>query len=267
MEKIIRVNNLTRIYKSKLSMTKWKDHRALNGISFDVNRGEIFGILGPNGAGKTTTIKVLTTLLAPTSGSVQIFGYNCFGEEKYIRNRINFIFGGERGLYWRLSTEENMKYFGDLYRIPDEELKQRIPYLINLVGLAGREKEKVENYSKGMKQRLQIARSLINKPEVLFLDEPTIGLDPVGARELRSIILKLKSIGTTVILTTHYMYEADELCDRIALINKGEVIDVDTSRNLKIKYIGNEECSLEDVYIKLMGGEDDDKVKNNTSNI
>ncbi|MDY5910570.1 MAG: ABC transporter ATP-binding protein [Inconstantimicrobium porci] len=160
--------------------------------------------------------------------------------EKIIRVN-NLIFGGERGLYWRLSAEENMKYFGDLYRIPDEELKQRIPYLIDIVGLSGREKEKVENFSKGMKQRLQIARSLINKPEVLFLDEPTIGLDPVGARELRSIILKLKSIGTTVILTTHYIYEADELCDRIALINKGEVIDVDTSRNLKIKYIGNGE--------------------------
>lgn len=255
MNSVIEVNNLTRSYESTLSMTKKKTTKALKGISFSVNKGEIFGLLGPNGAGKTTTIKILTTLLSPTTGSAKVFGYNSFGEENKIRDKINFIFGGERGLYWRLSAYENLQYFGDIYKVPSKILKSRIPKLINLVGLSGRENEKVEGFSKGMKQRLQIARGLINDPKILFLDEPTIGLDPIGAKDLRNIILDLKSKGTTIILTTHYMYEADELCDRIALISKGKIIDIDTSKNLKIKYLNDENGTLENVYIKLIGGD------------
>lgn len=255
MNTAIEVKNLKRTYQGALSMRKNKIIEALKGVSFKVNRGEIFGLLGPNGAGKTTTIKILTTLLAPTSGEAKIFGYNCFGDEKFIRDKINFIFGGERGLYWRLSAHENLQYFGDLYKVPGRTLKQRIPELIKSVGLEGRENEKVENYSKGMKQRLQIARGLINDPEILFLDEPTIGLDPVGAKELRRIVLKLKKEGKTIMLTTHYMQEADELCDRIAVINNGEIIDMGTTKQLKKKYINDENGLLEDVYIKLIGGD------------
>ncbi|MFA6940759.1 MAG: ABC transporter ATP-binding protein [Clostridiaceae bacterium] len=251
----IEVNNLKRTYHGTISMRKKKTIEALKGISFTVNQGEIFGLLGPNGAGKTTTIKILTTLLAPSSGEAKIFGYNCFGEEKFIRDKINFIFGGERGLYWRLSAYENLQYFGDIYKVPGRVLKQRIPELVKLVGLEGREHEKVENFSKGMKQRLQIARGLINEPKILFLDEPTIGLDPVGAKELRNIVLKLKNEGKTILLTTHYMYEADELCDRIAVINNGEIIDIGTTKQLKLKYINDENGLLEDVYIKLVGGD------------
>lgn len=255
MENIIEVKDLKRSYEGSLSMTKKKIVEAVKGVSFSVKEGEIFGILGPNGAGKTTIIKILTTLLAPSSGEAKILGYNCFGEEKFIRDKINFIFGGERGLYWRLSAYENLQYFGDIYRVPGKILKERIPELVKLVGLEGREHEKVEGFSKGMKQRLQIARGLINNPQVLFLDEPTIGLDPIGAKDLRSIILRLKAEGKTILLTTHYMYEADELCDKIALINEGEIIDMGTSKQLKIQYLNNEEGSLEDVYIKLIGGD------------
>lgn len=254
MSVAIEVNNLKRAYDGTIGMTKKKTIEALRGISFKVNEGEIFGLLGPNGAGKTTTIKVLTTLLAPTSGEAKIFGYDCFGGEKYIRDKINFIFGGERGLYWRLSAYENLQYFGDIYKVPGRVLKERIPKLIKLVDLEGREHEKVENFSKGMKQRLQVARGLINDPKILFLDEPTIGLDPIGAKDLRNIILKLKEEGKTILITTHYMHEADELCDRIAIINNGDLIDIDTPKQLKLKHLENENGSLEDVYIKLVGG-------------
>ena len=254
----IEVKNLNRTYVGTLGMTKKKTIDAIRNISFTVDEGEILGLLGPNGAGKTTTIKILTTLLAPTSGEAKIFGHKCFGEEKFIRDKINFIFGGERGLYWRLSAYENLQYFGDIYKIPEKTLKERIPELIKLVSLEGRENEKVEGFSKGMKQRLQIARGLINDPKILFLDEPTIGLDPIGAKDLRNIILKLKLEGKTILLTTHYMYEADELCDRIALINNGKIIDIAAPRQLKIKYLNDENGSLEDVYIKLIGGDNND---------
>lgn len=254
MTTVVEVNNLTRTYHSTSGISKRKSVEALKAISFTIKKGEIFGLLGPNGAGKTTTIKILTTLLAPSSGEARVLGYNCFGNENKIRPKINFIFGGERSLYWRLSAYDNLQYFGDLYKIPSKILKDRIPILISLVGLDGREHERVESYSKGMKQRLQIARGLINDPEILFLDEPTIGLDPVGAKDLRNIILSLKSQNKTILLTTHYMYEADELCDRIAIINQGELLDLDTSLNLKKKYLKDENASLEEVYIKLVGG-------------
>jgi ABC-2 type transport system ATP-binding protein len=255
MAVVIEVNNLKRSYIGTVSMTKKKSIEALKGISFKVEEGEIFGLLGPNGAGKTTAIKILTTLLAPSYGEANILGYKCFGQEKFIRDKINFIFGGERGLYWRLSAYENLQYFGDIYKVPGKILKERIPKLIKLVNLEGREHEKVETFSKGMKQRLQIARGLINDPKILFLDEPTIGLDPLGAKDLRNIILELKAKGKTIMLTTHYMYEADELCDRIAIIDKGEIIDIGTAKQLKLKYLKDENKSLEEVYIKLIGGE------------
>lgn len=194
----------------------------------------------------------MATLLAPTSGEASVFGRKCFGEEKFIRPRINFIFGGERGLYWRLSAYENLFYFGDLYKIPNRTLKKRVPELIQLVGLSGREHEKLEGYSKGMKQRVQIARGLINDPDILFLDEPTLGLDPVGANDLRQLILALKNKGKTILLTTHYMQEADVLCDRIAIINKGLIVAIGTPEQLKSIYLKDGNGSLEDVYITLI---------------
>lgn len=244
---IVEVRELKRTYKVKKNNID-----ALRGISFEIYEGEIFGLLGPNGAGKSTTIKILSTLLAPTEGTAKIFGYECFGKEKKIRPYINFVFGGERGLYWRLSAYENLLYFGTLYKIPSKILKKRITQLIELVGLSGREHEKVEIYSKGMKQRLQIARGLINDPKILFLDEPTIGLDPVGANDLRNLIRTLKNKGKTILLTTHYMQEADDLCDRIAFINNGEILDIGTNEELKTRHMKDMNALLEDVYLKLV---------------
>jgi ABC-2 type transport system ATP-binding protein len=235
MEQVIYVENLKRDYIK----TKGFFHRkktittAVNGISFDVKRGEIFGILGENGAGKTTTIKMLITLLAPTSGVCRVLGYNTFGEEKKIRSRINFIFGGEMGVYRRLSGRDNLQYFANLYHIPGAEAKRRINEVLEIVGLSDRADSLVETYSKGMIQRLQIARGLMNDAEILFMDEPTIGLDPLGARALRDLIRKLKEHGKTIVLTTHYLYEADELCDRIAIMNKGKIVALDTPQGLK----------------------------------
>ncbi|HYE10632.1 MAG TPA: ATP-binding cassette domain-containing protein [Patescibacteria group bacterium] len=232
---VISVRNLKRDYETTLGIIKRnkKVVHAINDISFEVEKGEIFGLLGPNGAGKTSTIKILTTLLAPTSGEATVLGHKCFGEEKELRKKINFIFGGERSLYWRLSAYDNLSYFCDLYQIPEKIKKTRIAELLEMVELSDRAHYRVETFSKGMKQRLQIARGLVNNPEVLFLDEPTIGLDPVGAKTLREIIKYLSGQGKTILLTTHYMQEADELCDRIAIINKGELYALNTSEKLK----------------------------------
>jgi ABC-2 type transport system ATP-binding protein len=232
---VIQVKNLKRDYETTVGIIK-RDKQvvhAIKDLSFEVEKGEIFGLLGPNGAGKTSTIKILTTLLAPTSGEATVLGYKCFGEERELRKRINFIFGGERSLYWRLSAYDNLSYFCDLYEVPEKVKKARIADLLEMVGLSDRAHYRVETFSKGMKQRLQIARGLVNNPEVLFLDEPTIGLDPVGARTLREIIKQLSSEGKTILLTTHYMQEADELCNRIAIINKGELYALNTSEKLK----------------------------------
>lgn len=235
MEKHVIVNNLKRDFLTTKGVFKKEKNnvQALKGISFDINQGEIFGLLGENGAGKTTSIKILTTLLLPTSGDVQVLGYNPVHEEKQIRSQINFVFGGERSLYWRLSARDNMNYFADLYKLDKITKKKRVEELLEMVKLSDRADEKVETYSKGMKQRLQIARGLINDPTIIFLDEPTIGLDPVGAKDLREIVKGLKDRGKTILLTTHYMYEADELCDRIGILKKGEMVTLDTPSNIK----------------------------------
>ncbi len=231
----IEVEHLKRIYKTTIGVIrrKVKEVVAVDDISFSIKPGELFGLLGPNGAGKTTTIKMLTTLLIPTSGTARVLGKDIVKEGDDIRARIGFIFGGERGLYWRLSGWDNLRYFATLYHVDPEVSKKRIPFLLEMVGLSGREKEKVEGYSRGMKQRLHIARTLLHEPEVLFLDEPTIGLDPVGARETREVIRNLQAEKKTILLTTHYMFEADALCERIAVIDKGKIIALDSPEGLK----------------------------------
>ncbi|MCB9422974.1 MAG: ABC transporter ATP-binding protein [Ardenticatenaceae bacterium] len=222
----IAVQNLHRVFKANVGRIRrqTKEVTAVDDISFTVQPGELFGLLGPNGAGKTTTVKMLTTLLLPTGGSARILGYDVVTQADQLRPRIGFIFGGERGLYWRLSGMDNLRYFASLYHMEPAVTKQRIPYLLEMVGLAGRANEKVEGYSRGMKQRLHIARTLLHDPEILFLDEPTIGLDPVGARELREVIRNLQSEEKTILLTTHYMFEADALCQRLAVIKDGRIV-------------------------------------------
>jgi ABC-2 type transport system ATP-binding protein len=206
---------------------------ALDGIDLAIRPGELFGLLGPNGAGKTTTTKILTTLLLPDSGQARVLGLDVVRETAALRGRIGFVFGGDRGLYWRLSGLNNLRYFADLYRIPPDVSRRRIGELLERLGLAGREHDKVELYSRGMKQRLHLARGLLNDPEVLFLDEPTIGLDPVGARELRVLVRELADAGKTIFLTTHYMFEADAICDRIAVIKKGAIVAEGSPSSIK----------------------------------
>jgi ABC-2 type transport system ATP-binding protein len=231
----IEVRDLHRIFRATIGTIRrrTKEVTAVDGISFDVQEGELFGLLGPNGAGKTTTVKMLTTLLIPTGGSATILGYDVVRDAESIRPRIGFIFGGERGLYWRLSAKDNLRYFADLYHVDPDVAKRRLPMLLELVGLNGREDEKVEGYSRGMRQRLHVARCLLHDPEMLFLDEPTMGLDPVGARELRQVIRNLVAEDKTVFLTTHYMFEADSLCARVAVINHGQIVALDTPEGLK----------------------------------
>jgi len=231
----IEVEHLQRIYRAQIGVfnRSIKEVVAVDDISFEVQQGELFGLLGPNGAGKTTTVKMLTTLLIPSKGSARVGGFDVVKQANEVRKRIGFIFGGERGLYWRLSGEDNLRYFASLYGVEPEVSKKRIPYLLEMVGLKGRGNERVGGYSRGMKQRLHVARTLLHDPEILFLDEPTIGLDPVGAREFRNVILDLQNQKKTILLTTHYMFEADALSDRIAIINKGRVIALDTPDGLK----------------------------------
>lgn len=231
----IEISKLKRIFQTHIGVIRRKKKNvvAVDGISFDVKNGELFGLLGPNGAGKTTTVKMLTTLLIPTSGSASILGLDIVRDAEKIRSTIGFIFGGERGLYWRLSGVDNLRYFASLYYVDPTIARKRIDYLLELVNLKDRGQEKVEGYSRGMKQRLHIARSLLHDPQVLFLDEPTIGLDPVGARELRQVIRNLQSEKKTILLTTHYMFEADALCQRIAVIDHGKIIALDSPAELK----------------------------------
>src|SRR4051812_9078382 len=237
---VIEAENLVRTYRTSTGTIRRKslEVEAVRGVSFEVGEGELFGLLGPNGAGKTTTIKMLITLLIPTSGTARVLGRDVVKEPREVRKRIGYVFGGERGVYERLSGLDNLRYFAELYGVPSREQRPRIDHLLDLVGLKGREDERVEGYSRGMKQRLHVARGLLHDPPVVFLDEPTIGLDPVGARELRSVIAELARAGKSVLLTTHYMFEADALCDRIAVIDGGRIVAEGTPDGLKRRVVG-----------------------------
>ena len=215
----------------------WRQQRkntvAVEDVSLEIEKGELFGVLGPNGAGKTTTVKMLTTILLPTRGNGAILGYDLVKNTAEIRKHIGFTFGGARGLYTRLTARENLRYFAELYALEPDYTKKRIAELLGLVGLTDRADDRVETYSSGMQQRLHLARALLHDPDVVFLDEPTVGIDPVGARELRQTVKLLQRNGKTILLTTHYMAEAEELCDRIAIVNHGKVVAMDTPDALR----------------------------------
>jgi ABC-2 type transport system ATP-binding protein len=232
---VVEAHDLHRTYRTHTGTLhrRAREIEAVRGVSFEIAKGELFGLLGPNGAGKTTTIKMLITLLIPTSGAANVLGFDVVKNAREVRKRIGYVFGGERGVYERLSGYDNLRYFAELYGVPGREQKRRIQELLELVGLKGREHDRAEGYSRGMKQRLHIARGLLHDPEVVFLDEPTIGLDPVGARELRATIASLTAVGKTILLTTHYMFEADALCDRIAVIANGRIVAEGTPSQLK----------------------------------
>ena len=206
---------------------------AVNEVSFAIRRGEIFGLLGPNGAGKTTTIKMLCTLLEPTAGTATVCGYDVVQQANQVRQHLGAVLTGERSIYWKLTGRENLHYFAALYHMPPAVATERIDDLLARFDLTKRADELVEKYSTGMKQRIAIAKALLANPPVILLDEPTLGLDPQAARNLRELILELKADGHTILLTTHYMEEADQLSDRIGIIDGGKIIALDTSAALK----------------------------------
>ena len=217
---------------------------ALRGISFEVNRGEVFGFLGPNGAGKTTTIKVLTGQLRPTGGAAQVLGYDVVNERPRLQAHIGVVFEYQN-IYERMTGRDNLVFSARLYGVNGH----RVDQVLDLLGLAPHARKKVKTYSNGMKQRLLIARALLHEPSVLFLDEPTRGLDPNVARDIRTFVAGLTDQGVTVFLTTHYMEEADHLSDRVAILHQGGIVALDTPTALKAQH-GE---TLEDVFVALTG--------------
>jgi ABC-2 type transport system ATP-binding protein len=205
---------------------------ALDGVSLTIPVGEVHGLLGPNGAGKTTLVKILSTVLLPTEGRALVCGHDVVTETKAVRPLIGIVFGGERGLYTRLSARQNLEYWGALYRLSGPQIKERSAMLLDRVGLADRADQRVEEYSRGMQQRLHLARGLMGDARVLFLDEPTTGMDPLAAREFRQLIGELKGEGRTILLTTHDMVEAETVCDRVTLIDRGRLLATETPRTL-----------------------------------
>lgn len=229
---------------------KFGNLTAVDGISFHVQKGEIFAFLGPNGAGKTTTIKMLTTLLKPTSGEILIDGHNPAKDQAAVRRTFGIVFQ-DPSLDDELTAWENLELHGVLYKVPKELRRSRMKELLKIVGLEDRVHDLAKNFSGGMKRRLEIARGLLHHPKILFLDEPTIGLDPQTRNHLWNYVTELnKKEGITVFLTTHYMEEADRVASRIAVIDHGKIIALGSSEDLKKQ---TETGNLEDAFLQLTG--------------
>lgn len=205
---------------------------ALDGVDLIVEEGEIHGLLGPNGAGKTTLVKILTTILIPTAGAAGVLGRDVVDQAESVRRLIGLVFGGDRGLYTRLSARQNLEYWAALYDVSASKTDDHVGRLLDRVGLGERADDRVEGFSRGMKQRLHLARGLIGDPKVLFLDEPTVGLDPMASLEFRRLVSDLRAGGTTVFLTTHDLGEAEAVCDRVTLIDRGRIIATESPASL-----------------------------------
>ena len=236
--KAIEAHQLTRNYKGL---------RAVDQISFSVEPGEIFGFLGPNGAGKTTTIKMLTGQLRPTAGSASVAGWNIVNQRDQLKPCIGVVFEYQN-IYERLSARDNLLFSASLYGVA----RERVDQVIEIVGLADWSNQKAQKLSNGMKQRLLIARALLHEPEIIFMDEPTKGLDPGVARAIRKLISDLSQQGVTIFLTTHYMEEADQLSDRVAILDQGRIVALNAPDQLKAQQSGKN-TTLEDVFIALTG--------------
>ncbi|MEW5937565.1 MAG: ATP-binding cassette domain-containing protein [Candidatus Thermoplasmatota archaeon] len=238
-ENAIVTNNLTK---------KFGDLVAVDRISFEVGKGEIFGFLGPNGAGKTTTIRMLCTLSRPTDGSATVAGFDIVKEDSKVRQHIGLI-SEKMIMYNELTARENLRLFGKLYDIPRDALNKRIDELLGLVHMEKWADKQIGTFSTGMKQRINVIRALVNQPDILFLDEPTLGLDPQSTSEIRGLIRRINTEnGTTMVLTTHMMVEADMLCGRIGIIDHGKIVALDTPTNLK-KMVSGTETTLHEFDI------------------
>ena len=233
----IRTENLSKTYEVRARKGLFKSEKrlveALKGITLEVQPGEIFGLLGPNGAGKTTLIKLLTTLLLPTSGEAWVNGFNVAKEENKVRASVGCMLMGERGLYWKLTGRENLEYFGALYHLPPAERRKRANEIIDLLNLGEIADRMVESYSSGQKMNLAFGKALVNDAPLLVLDEPTNTLDVPSASELRAIVRQLNAQGKTVIYTTHIMLEAETLCKRVAIIDQGKLLALGSVDELK----------------------------------
>ncbi len=233
----VRVEKLTKIYyprqRKGIFRSEKRAVQALREVSLEIRQGEIFGLLGPNGAGKTTLIKCLTTLLLPTAGDAWVHGYHILKQENQVRASVGCMLMGERGLYWKLTGRENLEFFGALYHLTPSSRRKRAQEILKLLQLEDIADRTVETYSSGQKMKLAFGKALVNDAPVLVLDEPTSTLDVPSARELRAIVRQLNRQGKTVIYTTHIMSEAETLCDRVAIIDRGKVIALDTVEGLK----------------------------------
>jgi len=226
-DEALRIEHLTKVYKDFWGRDKV---RALDDLDLTVHRGEVFGLLGPNGSGKSTTIKLLLGLIFPTSGSAHILGHPAGSTA--INEKIGFL-PEESYLYRFLNGEETLKFYGRLFKIPRKELNRRVPELLDIVGLDGKaRKRKLREYSKGMARRIGLAQALINNPDLILLDEPTTGLDPIGTREMKDLIVSLKKQGKTVLLCSHLLYDVQDVCDRIVILYKGAVQEKGHVRDL-----------------------------------
>ena len=230
----------------------FNEHKAVNGVSFTIHKGEIFGLLGPNGAGKTTTIRMLSTVLEPDSGDITVGGHSIRQESEAVRNLIG-VCPQELALYEDLSAVDNLIFFGRMAGLGGKEAKAQSMTHLKLMGLAERARGKVSKFSGGMKRRVNMAIALMGHPELLFLDEPTVGVDPQSRNNIYETIEGLRDKGMTVLYTTHYMEEADRLCKRVAIIDGGQIIAIDTPYQLKSQFGLPEKVTLEDVFLKLTG--------------
>ncbi|WP_074351114.1 ATP-binding cassette domain-containing protein [Proteiniborus sp. DW1] len=238
---MIQVKNLTKRYK---------EVEAVKGISFTVDQGTVFGLLGENGAGKTTTLRMIATMIKPTSGTALIDGKDLIKEPDNIRGKIGILFGGDTGLYDRLTARENIEYFGLLNGMNKSDISKRIDMLSKKLEMEEYIDRRVGKFSKGMKQKVSIARSIVHNPQIMLLDEPTTGLDVTSVRIVHEFILDQKKEGKTILFSSHSMSEVEKLCDIVGIINKGKLVEVSTLDELKHKFKGN---NLEDIFVELVG--------------
>jgi len=238
---MLKVKNLSKVFK---------EITAVDNVSFDVGTGEIFGLLGENGAGKTTTLRTIATMLKASTGTAEVYGIDVNSQPEKVREHIGILFGGEAGLYDRLTVAENIAYFAELYDMDKKSIKDRISQLSKIFGMDEYIDRKAGKLSKGMKQKAAFARAIVHNPDVMLFDEPTSGLDVSAIRDVHDFIEKCKKEGKTIVLSSHIMSEVEKLCDRIGIIHKGKLLDVGTIDEFKKKY---RQDSLEEIFIQLVG--------------